>query len=201
DLTRLPRIFDCCGLLPLRAVWRLPKLSTTPTLSALRAGRHGKVPFARIPQSAQTEEALQGKAVREAPIGCGHAGAPTRPLKRDDEPVISALFRHAVDVGEHLLTEMREDNALGPDFSLVRDEVGIVEVEPDGLAEEVALRDEEIGAVGQSRHVLRPFAVARVSNYLVVNFDTHGCRIGRLGVDGRKCRDPDVSNVASAKKG
>ena len=176
-------------------------MSTTPTLSELRAADMARCRSPESLRALKPKRHSQGKAVRAAPIGCGHAGAPTRPLKRNDEPVISALFRHAVDVGEHLLTEMREDNALGPDFSLVRDEVGIVEVEPDRLAEEVALSDEEIGAVGQSRHVLRPFAVARVSNYLVVNFDTHGCRIGRLGVDGRKCRDPDGPNVASAKKG
>src|SRR5262249_57905458 len=116
-------------------------------------------------ESAQAEEALPRQGGPRSSNGRGHAGATTRPLKRDDEPVISALFRHAVDVGEHLLTEMREDNALGPDFSLVRDEVGIVEVEPDRLVEEAALRDEEIGAVGQSPHVLPSVALAPVSQY------------------------------------
>jgi hypothetical protein len=73
---------------------------------------------------------------------------------------MSAFLRYIVEIGEHLATEMREDNAFRLDLTLMGGDVGIVEMEADWFSEEVALRDEQIGAIGQCRHVLCPFAVA-----------------------------------------
>src|SRR5262245_9692581 len=60
--------------------------------------------------------------------------APATPcLELDDEPVVGALLCHVFEIGQHLRTQMREDEALRPDLRPVPDKVGIVEVEAHRL--------------------------------------------------------------------
>src|SRR5262245_38882330 len=92
-------------------------------------------------------------------------------LELNDQPVMGALFGDVVEIGEHFAAEMREDNALGPDFRPVLHDVGIVEMVANGLLKEVALRDEKVGAICKLRDVLGPLAVARVGDHFSRHLD------------------------------
>jgi hypothetical protein len=76
-----------------------------------------------------------------------------------------------VEIDEHLAAEMCEDDALGPDFCPVFRDVGIVEMIANLLLKEVALCDEKVGAIHQSRHVLGPLTVACVGDHFARDLD------------------------------
>ena len=80
---------------------------------------------------------------------------------------------------------MGEHHALGSDLLPVHGDVGVVEMKPDRLLEKVALGNEEIGAVGQNRHLPRPLTVACIRDHLIRHLDPDGRGVGFAGVDGR----------------
>src|SRR5262245_32450187 len=67
-------------------------------------------------------------------------------------------------------------------------------MEPHGLAVEIALRDQQVGTIGQSWHVFRPFAVTSVSNDLAGHPHAYRRWVGLLSVDcwiGRHLQRPE----------
>jgi hypothetical protein len=80
-------------------------------------------------------------------------GSPSKPLcivlQLDAETVVRTLLRHLVLVGQHLASHVREHQPLGPDLFPVSLDVGIVQMKPHRLTVEIALRDQQIGALCQ----------------------------------------------------